>query len=123
MFGRGGAGRIVTDADMRVVGLQNVWGGGDCAYIPERFLTNERLSIPRPNLPKGRVAKRQPILYEFFEVSQLVRFISKTAGQLCSIGGRRAVAEMFGLSAFLDSWRWFLWRGVYLQITLLVAPN
>jgi NADH dehydrogenase len=40
-------------------------------------------------------------------------FYFKPLGQLCSIGGRRAVAEMFGfrVSGILA---WFMWRGVYL---------
>jgi NADH dehydrogenase len=40
-------------------------------------------------------------------------FRFKALGQLCSIGGYSAVAEMFGMrvSGFLA---WFLWRGVYL---------
>ena len=40
-------------------------------------------------------------------------FRFKVLGQLCSIGGHNAVAEMFGfkLSGF---WAWFTWRGVYL---------
>jgi len=40
-------------------------------------------------------------------------FTFKVLGQLCSIGGHSAVAEMLGfkLSGFLA---WFVWRGVYL---------
>src|SRR5262249_44011055 len=40
-------------------------------------------------------------------------FKFKVLGQLCSIGGHSAVAEMFGvhLSGFIA---WFVWRGVYL---------
>jgi NADH dehydrogenase len=40
-------------------------------------------------------------------------FYFKPLGQLCSIGGRRAVAEMFGfrVSGILA---WFMWRSVYL---------
>src|ERR1700747_3617340 len=48
---------------------------------------------------------------ETSEPTQPFRF--KALGQLCSIGGYQAVAEMFGVrvSGFLA---WFLWRGVYL---------
>jgi NADH dehydrogenase len=104
-------GRIVTDADMRVTGLQNVWAVGDCAYIPNAF-NNE------PCPPTAQFAERQGRQAAANIVRVLRReptrpFYFKQLGQLCSIGGRRAVAEMFGLriSGFLA---WFLWRGVYL---------
>jgi NADH dehydrogenase len=50
-----------------------------------------------------RVLKNQP--------TQPFRF--KLLGELCSIGGHKAVADLFGmhLSGFLA---WFVWRGVYL---------
>jgi NADH dehydrogenase len=104
-------GRIVTDADMRVTGLKNVWAVGDCASITNAF-NNE------PSPPTGQFAERQGRQ----AASNIVRvlrgeptrpFYFKPLGQLCSIGGRRAVAEMFGfrISGFVA---WFLWRGVYL---------
>jgi len=104
-------GRIVTDADMRVNGLQNVWAVGDCAYIPNAF-NNE------PCPPTAQFAERQG-RQAAANIVRVLRgeptrpFYFKQLGQLCSIGGRRAVAEMFGLriSGFLA---WFLWRGVYL---------
>src|SRR5262249_17767484 len=34
-------------------------------------------------------------------------------GQLCSIGGHAAVAEMFGVKVS-GFWTWFLWRTIYL---------
>jgi len=104
-------GRIVTDADMRVTGLQNVWAVGDCAYIPNAF-NNE------PCPPTAQFAERQG-RQAAANIVRVLRgeptrpFYFKQLGQLCSIGGRRAVAEMFGLriSGFFA---WFLWRGVYL---------
>jgi NADH dehydrogenase len=104
-------GRIVTDADMRVTGLQNVWAVGDCALIKNAF-NNE------PSPPTGQFAERQG-RQAAANIVRVLRgeptrpFYFKPLGQLCSIGGRRAVAEMFGfrISGFLA---WFLWRGVYL---------
>ena len=104
-------GRIVTDADMRVTGLQNVWAVGDCAHIKNAF-NNE------PSPPTGQFAEREG-RQAAANIVRVLRgeptrpFYFKPLGQLCSIGGRRAVAEMFGfrISGFLA---WFLWRGVYL---------
>jgi NADH dehydrogenase len=104
-------GRIVTDADMRVTGLQNVWAVGDCAFITNAF-NNE------PSPPTGQFAERQG-RQAAANIVRVLRgepthpFYFKPLGQLCSIGGRRAVAEMFGfrISGLVA---WFLWRGVYL---------
>jgi NADH dehydrogenase len=104
-------GRIVTDADMRVSGLQNVWAVGDCAYITNAFDN-------QPSPPTGQFAEREG-RQAAANIVRVLRgqptrpFFFKQLGQLCSIGGRRAVAEMFGfrISGLIA---WFLWRSVYL---------
>jgi NADH:ubiquinone reductase (H+-translocating) len=104
-------GRIVTDADMRVSSLQNVWAVGDCAYITNAFDN-------QPSPPTGQFAEREG-RQAAANIVRVLRgeptrpFYFKQLGQLCSIGGRRAVAEMFGfrISGLLA---WFLWRSVYL---------
>jgi NADH dehydrogenase len=104
-------GRILTEPDMRLRGRANAWAIGDCACI-----VNAHDQQPSP--PTGQFAERQGrqaahnILRTFAgEATRPFRF--KVLGQLCSIGGHSAVAEMFGfkLSGF---WAWFTWRGVYL---------
>jgi NADH:ubiquinone reductase (H+-translocating) len=104
-------GRIVTDADMRVAGLQNVWAVGDCAFIKNAF---DNQAAP----PTGQFAEREgrQVAANIVRVlrGQPTRpFYFKQLGQLCSIGGRRAVAEMFGLR-ISGLVAWFLWRSVYL---------
>jgi NADH:ubiquinone reductase (H+-translocating) len=104
-------GRIVTDADMRVSGLQNVWAIGDCAFIKNAFDN-------QPSPPTGQFAEREG-RQAAANIVRVLRgqptrpFYFKQLGQLCSIGGRRAVAEMFGfrISGLIA---WFLWRSVYL---------
>jgi NADH dehydrogenase len=104
-------GRIVTDADMRVTGLQNVWAVGDCASITNAF-NNE------PSPPTGQFAEREG-RQAAANIVRVLRgeptrpFYFKPLGRLCSSRVRGPVAEMFGLriSGFLA---WFLWRGVYL---------
>jgi NADH dehydrogenase len=96
---------------MRLRGAANVWGIGDCAHI-----INARDGQPSP--PTGQFAERQgrqcaQNVIRLLRGQPTVPFSFRLLGQLCSIGGQSAVAEMFGLhlSGFLA---WFVWRGVYL---------
>jgi len=104
-------GRILTDPDMRLRECGNAWAIGDCAAI---INAHDGLLSP----PTGQFAERQGrqcaeniVRVLGGEPTRPFRF--KVLGQLCSIGGHCAVAEMFGfkLSGFLA---WFAWRGVYL---------
>ncbi len=104
-------GRLMTEPDLRLKGCPNVWAVGDCAWI-----INSLDGQPSPTT--GQFAERQGrqcaqnIIRSFRgEPTQAFRF--KLLGELCSIGGHSAVADLFGmhLSGFLA---WFAWRGVYL---------
>lgn len=104
-------GRLLTEPDMRLRGRFNAWAIGDCAN-----LVNAHDGQPSP--PTGQFAERQgrQCALNIMRVitGEATRpFSFKVLGQLCSIGGHSAVAEMFGfrLSGFLA---WFTWRGVYL---------
>ena len=104
-------GRILTEPDMRLRGQANAWAIGDCASI-----INAVDSLPSP--PTGQFAERQgrqcaANIVRTLQGETTRPFSFKVLGQLCSIGGHSAVAEMFGfkLSGF---WAWFTWRGVYL---------
>ncbi|HEV2394987.1 MAG TPA: FAD-dependent oxidoreductase [Verrucomicrobiae bacterium] len=104
-------GRLVTELDMRLKGRQNIWAIGDCAWI-----INSHNGEPSPTT--GQFAERQGR-----QCAQNIactlrgrptrHFSFKQLGELCSIGGHSAVADLFGmhLSGFLA---WFVWRGVYL---------
>jgi len=103
--------RIRTTPDMRIEGQTNVWALGDCALIINAFDNT-------PSAPTGQFAERQGRqaalnLVRVLKGEPTKPFRFKVLGQLCSIGGYSAVAEMFGMrfSGFLA---WFLWRGVYL---------
>lgn len=104
-------GRLLTAPDLRLRDSAHAWAIGDCAAI-----INAHDGQPSP--PTGQFAEREGrqcaeniarVLRG--EPTQPFRF--KVLGQLCSIGGHSAVAELFGfrLSGF---WAWFAWRGVYL---------
>ena len=101
----------MTDPDMRLTGRQNAWAIGDCAWI---INAHDGASSP----PTGQFAERQgrqaaDNLVRVLRGEPTNPFRFKNLGQFCSIGGRRAVAEIFGvrMSGF---WAWFLWRTVYL---------
>jgi NADH dehydrogenase len=104
-------GRIRTLPEMRIEGQTNAWAVGDCALIVNAFDN-------KPSPPTGQFAERQGRqaalnLVRVLRGEPTKPFRFKALGQLCSIGGYSAVAEMLGMriSGFLA---WFLWRGVYL---------
>ena len=104
-------GRIRTTPEMRIEGQTNAWALGDCALIINDF-------DKKPSPTTGQFAERQGRqaalnLVRIFRGEPTKPFSFKALGQLCSIGGYSAVAEMFGLrfSGFLA---WFMWRSVYL---------
>jgi NADH dehydrogenase len=103
--------RIRTTPEMRIAGQTNAWALGDCAYIINAFDN-------KPSPPTGQFAERQGRqaalnLVRMVKGQPTQPFRFKALGQLCSIGGYQAVAEMMGLriSGFLA---WLMWRGVYL---------
>lgn len=104
-------GRIRTTPEMRIEGQTNAWAIGDCAYIINAFDN-------KPAAPTGQFAERQGRqaalnLIRIVNGEATKPFHFKALGQLCSIGGYQAVAEMLGVhvSGFLA---WLMWRGVYL---------
>lgn len=104
-------GLLLTEPDMRLAGRADAWAAGDCARIVNAW-------DGRPSPPTGQFAERQGR-----QVAQNIAWVLagkptrpfrfRPLGQLCSIGGKTAVAEILGMrmSGFLA---WFVWRGVYL---------
>ncbi|HSU56214.1 MAG TPA: FAD-dependent oxidoreductase [Candidatus Dormibacteraeota bacterium] len=104
-------GRVLTDPDMRLRGCKNVWAIGDCALIVNSF-------DKQPAPTTGQFAEREgkqcgENILRALHGEETKPFYFKQLGELCSIGGHSAVADLFGLhlSGFLA---WFVWRGVYL---------
>jgi NADH dehydrogenase len=104
-------GRIRTTPEMRVEGQTNAWAIGDCAYIINAFDNKPSATTAQFAERQGRQAALNLVRILKGEATKPFRF--KALGQLCSIGGYQAVAEMMGvhISGFLA---WILWRGVYL---------
>ncbi|MEE9394113.1 MAG: FAD-dependent oxidoreductase [Planctomycetota bacterium] len=104
--------RPITEPDMRVKGHDSLWAIGDCALI-----INAEDGKPSP--PTGQFAEREgkQAAYNIIRTlkgEETKPFSFKPLGQLCSIGGHRAVAEVFGLriSGFFA---WVMWRIIYLM--------
>ena len=104
-------GRIRTTPEMRIEGQTNAWAIGDCAFIINAFDNKPSATTAQFAERQGRQAALNLVRVLKGQPTHPFRF--RALGQLCSIGGYQAVAEMFGLriSGFLA---WFLWRGVYL---------
>ena len=104
-------GRIRTAPEMRIEGQTNAWAIGDCAFIMNAFDNKPSATTAQFAERQGRQAALNLVRVLKGQPTHPFRF--KALGQLCSIGGYQAVAEMFGMriSGFLA---WFLWRGVYL---------
>ena len=105
------AGRLLTDPDMRLRGVPNVWAIGDCASIVNGY---DHLVSPTT----GQFAERQgrqvaENIIRALQGQPTNPFFYRPLGQLCGIGERNAVSEILGirLSGFPA---WWLWRTVYL---------
>ncbi|MFT7618694.1 MAG: NADH dehydrogenase [Planctomycetota bacterium] len=105
-------GRPLTRPDMRLVDYDYVWAIGDCAVI-----VNSEDDKPSP--PTGQFAERQgkqvaANIIAVFRGQETKPFGFKPLGQLCAIGGHKAVAEIMGfrLSGFFA---WVLWRCIYVM--------
>ena len=84
--------RLVTDPDMRLRGIANVWAVGDCAMIVNAYDQN-----PAP--ATGQFAERQgrQVAENILRVLQgqpTRPFAYRSLGTLCGIGERNAVAEI-----------------------------
>lgn len=104
-------GRLLVEPDMSIPGHPNVWAIGDCAAV-----TNALDGSLCPTV--GQFAERQGTQAACNVVARIKGeptkpFSYQMMGQLCSIGGRSAVAEMMGLR-ISGMFAWILWRGVYL---------
>lgn len=104
-------GRLVTEADMSLPNHQNVWAIGDCAAILNAV--DGKLSPPVAQFAERQGAQVAHNIARRLRNEPTIPFSYKMLGQMCSIGGQNAVAEMMGMriSGFLA---WFIWRGVYL---------
>ena len=105
-------GKIITQPDMSVPGVDGVWALGDCALVPNK--KDGKLSPPT-----AQFADRQAKVLAKNIVAKLAgkptkEFSYKPVGMLASIGHNKAVAEIYGirLSGLIG---FMMWRGIYLM--------
>lgn len=117
-------GRVKVDRTLRVEGQSRVWAIGDMALVPlvdspsargdwapptAQFAVREAAVVARNIAAVLRNRRPRPFAYE-------------SRGVLASLGGRRAVAMVFGraMAGFLP---WLLWKAFYLSFLPGVATR
>lgn len=105
-------GRIAAQADMSIPGHANAWAIGDCAAIVNAL--DQQLCPTVAQFAERQGVQVADNIARRLQGQSTRPFSFKMQGQLCSIGGRNAIAEISGLhiSGFIG---WFIWRGVYLM--------
>lgn len=103
--------RLVVEPDMSLPGYPNVWAIGDCAAVINAIDSNICPTV-------GQFAERQGTQSAKNIIARIngqptKPFSYQMMGQMCSIGGRNAVAEMMGIR-ISGVIAWFVWRAVYL---------
>jgi NADH:ubiquinone reductase (H+-translocating) len=104
-------GRLVVDRSLRVEGVEDVWGAGDAASVPDE--TTGGLSPPtaQHGLRQGkRVAAN---IQSALAGDPLQPFIYANIGGVCSLGRYKGVAIVKGLK-FKGFLGWFLHRSYHL---------
>jgi NADH:ubiquinone reductase (H+-translocating) len=96
-----GAGRIVTDAQMRVTAHPGVWAIGDCAAVPDPARRGHACPPTAQHaIRQGRLAARN--IAATLEGGAVRPFRYRTAGVVAELGHNRAVAITLGVR----------WRGL-----------
>jgi len=108
----GDVGPLVTDAALRVTGLDGVWAVGDCARVPDPA------NAGKPCPPTAQHALRQgktvaDNIAAAIAGREPVEFRFRTLGVLVALGHRTAAADIRG-RLFSGFAAWLLWRAVYL---------
>ncbi len=106
-------GRLRCTPDLRVAGVEDAWGAGDCAAVPD--LTNPGAFTG----PSAQHAVRQTKTLAANIVAalrrrQLADYRHKYVGSVASLGLHRGVAEVYGIK--LRGWlAWFMHRTYHLS--------
>lgn len=105
-------GRFLTEPDMSLPGHPNIWAFGDCGAVINSL--DGKLSPTVAQFAERQGVQAAKNIVRRMEGKTTQPFGYQMQGQLCSIGGRKAIAEIGNLriSGFPA---WFLWRGIYLM--------
>ena len=105
-------GRIRTDADMRVMGKDNVWAIGDCAVVPNAYDGKPSPTLAQFAIRQGRQLARNICRRVAGQPTQ--PFSYRMLGMFAAIGRRNAVGDVLGFT--IDGFfAWVMWRSIYLS--------
>jgi NADH dehydrogenase len=104
------AGRIETDATMRVKGRDNVWAIGDSAAVPDPAKKRRQPTPPTAQhaLRQGKVVAGNVV--KVLKGGEPRNFRYRTLGVFVDMGRNRAVAEMLGVIKLSGFPAWFAAR-------------
>src|SRR5262245_13072064 len=104
--------RLATRPDLRLVEHDDVWAIGDCAHIVNAL--DGAVCPPTAQFAdrQGRVCAANVVAT--IDQREMQAFRYQPQGQLCSIGGHRAVAELLGFRVG-GFFAWLTWRAIYLM--------
>ena len=103
-------GRVKTDRFVRVEGFENVWGGGDCAAVPER---RGGYSPPRATFARQHGMTAGHNIVASVTGRPLKEYSYRSVGQGVPLGRRRAVGDLYGVP-IKGAVTWFILRGFLL---------
>ncbi|MEO9295988.1 MAG: NAD(P)/FAD-dependent oxidoreductase [Nitrososphaera sp.] len=106
--GRPESGRLPVDGFMRVLGYDDVWAIGDCAYVAAgRYPPTAQHAIKEAEIAAENIARSR-------EGRPLKELDYAGDSQMAIIGERKAIARISGVKVHGLA-AWWLWRAVYLQ--------
>ena len=104
-------GRIVTQPDLSVAGVEGVWAIGDCALIRNG---NDGLAPPTAQFAVAEAKHLAGNLLALVHGGPTRPFAYRARGSMATVGHLKGVAQIFGIRmAGLPAW--MLWRAYYLS--------
>ena len=107
-----GMGIFAVDGMLACVGSAGHWAVGDDAGVPDPKGKGFCPPTAQFAIREARVCARN--ILAMIDGAPLAAFSFEVVGMLASLGQRRAVAQMFGVT-FSGFFAWFMWRTVYLM--------
>ncbi len=109
--------RILTDGYMCVPDFPGIWALGDNAAVPNASDDNNEFSPPTAQyaLRQGKCLADNLAAMLKEQPQHMKAFAFPGLGQLCLVGHRTGVAELFGVIKLSGFIAWAMWRNVYLM--------
>lgn len=102
-------GRVVVDGYLRVPDRPGLWAAGDAALVP---LESGGFAPPTAQAAVREAELLADNILAEVDGRPLQAFAFKSKGTLASLGGRKAVAQIYGVK-LSGGFAWLLWRLVY----------